>query len=84
MVGRHAYIISDTGGVAYVFPFTLDYASIQLCIVDVVVQYNYPYNLESYILVISNMLYVPSTSNNLLLPLVLREAGIKLNDTPKI
>ena len=84
VVGRHAYIISDTGRVADVSPFTPDYESMQLRIVDAAVQYDCPYNGESYILVIRNTLYVPSMKNNLLPPFVLRQAGIRLNDTPKI
>ena len=84
VVGRHAYIISDTGRVADVSPFTPDYASMQLRIVDAAVQYDCPYDGESYILVIRNTLHVPSMKNNLLPPFILREAGIKLNDTPKI
>jgi hypothetical protein len=84
VVGRHAYIISDTGRVADVSPFTPDYESMQLRIVDAAVQYDCPYNGESYILVIRNTLHVPSMKNNLLPPFVLRQAGIRLNDTPKI
>jgi hypothetical protein len=84
VVGRHAYLISDTGRVADVSPFTPDYSSMQLRIVDAAVQYNCPYDGESYILVIRNALYVPSMKNNLLPPFVLRQAGLQLNDTPKI
>jgi hypothetical protein len=84
VVGRHAYIVSDTGRVADMSPFTPDYASMQLRIVDAAVQYDCPYNGESCILVIRNTLYVPSMKNNLLPPFVLRKAGIKLSDTPKI
>jgi hypothetical protein len=71
VVGRHAYIISDTGRMADVSPFTPDYKSMQLRIVDAAVQYDCPYNGQSYILVIRNMLYVPSMRNNLLPPFIL-------------
>jgi hypothetical protein len=84
VVGRNAYIISDTGRVADVSPFTPNYASMQIRIVDAAVQYDCPYDGESYILVMWNTLYVPSMKNNLLPPFILRQAGIKLNDTPKI
>jgi hypothetical protein len=82
-VGRHAYIISDTGRMADVSPFTPDYAWMQLRIFDAAVQYDCPYSGQSYVLVIRNTLYVSSMKNNLLPPFVLRKAGIKLNDTPK-
>jgi hypothetical protein len=38
VVGRNAYIILDTGRVADVSPFTSDYASMQIRIVDAAVQ----------------------------------------------
>jgi hypothetical protein len=83
VVGRHAYIISDQGRLADVSPFTPDYAPMQIRIVDAAVQYDCPYSGKSYILVLRNTLYVPSMKHNLLPPFVLREAGMKLNDTPK-
>ena len=84
VVGRHAYVISDTGRVADVNPFTPDYDSMQVSIVDAAVQYDCPYDGQSYILVIRNALYVPSMRKNLLPPFVLREAGVRVQDTPKI
>jgi hypothetical protein len=83
VVGRNAYIISDTGRVADVNPFTPDYDSMMIPIVDAAVLYQCPYDGQLYILVIRNALHVPSMRNNLL-PFVLREAGITVNDTPKI
>jgi hypothetical protein len=51
VVGRHAYIISDTGRMADVSPFTPpDFKSMRLCIVDAAVQYDCPYDGQSYIL----------------------------------
>jgi hypothetical protein len=38
VVGRHAYVISDTGQIADVNPFTPDYDSMQVPIVDAAVQ----------------------------------------------
>jgi hypothetical protein len=85
VVGRHAFIISDTGRVADVNAFTPDYEPMQLSIVDAAIQYDCPYDGQSYILVIRNTLvHVPSMKNNLMPPLVMREAGIKVYNTPKI
>ena len=70
VVGRHTYIISDTGQVTDVSPFTPDYALMQLHIVDAVVKNDWPYNGEPYILAIRKILYVPSMSNNLLPPFI--------------
>ena len=53
-------------------------------IVDAAVQYDCPYDGQTYILVIRNALHVPSMRNNLLPPFILREAGVRVQDTPKI
>ena len=84
VVGRHAYIISETGKIADVSPFTPDYKSMEIPIVDAAIQYEDPYDGKVYILVIRNALYVPSMRNNLLPPFILRQAGIEVNDVPKI
>ena len=65
-------------------PFTPDYQSIQIPIVDAAIQYNCPYSGVSYILVIRNTLHVPSMRKNSLPPFILREAGVRVSDTPKI
>ena len=47
VVGRHSYIISDTGRISDVNPFTHDYKSMQVHIVDDAVQYKCPYTSET-------------------------------------
>jgi hypothetical protein len=85
VVGRHVYIISHTGRVAEVNPFIPDYDSMEVPIVDAAaVRYECPYNGTSYILVIRNALYAPSMKNNLIPPFVMTEAGVKVNNVPKI
>ena len=84
VVGRNAYIISDTGRIADVNPFTPDYDSIRISIIDAAVRYDCPYDGKMYIFVLRNALYVPSMKNNLIPPFVMREAGIRVSDTPKI
>ena len=39
---------------------------------------------QTYIFVLRNALFVPSMKNNLIPPFMMREAGIRVNDTPKI
>ena len=51
---------------------------------DTALKYDCPYSGESKILIIRRGLYVPSMSNNLLPPFMLREAGITINEVPKI
>jgi hypothetical protein len=84
VVGRNAYIISDTGRVADVNAFTPDYSSMRISIVDAAVGFECPYNGKSYIFVLRNALHVPSMRNNLIPLFIMREAGIKVNDTAKI
>jgi hypothetical protein len=84
VVGKHAYVVSQSGQTAEVSPFTPDYEPMQIPVVDAVVQYDCPYDGKQYMLLIQNALHVPSMNNNLLPPFVLREHGIQINDTPKI
>jgi hypothetical protein len=84
VVGQHVNVILDMGRIADVNPFIPDYSSMQVPIVDAAVQYNCPYDGQSYVLVIQNALHVPSVRSNLLPPFILREAGIRVRDTPKI
>ncbi len=56
VVGRHAFIISDTGRVANVTP---DYEPMELSIVNAAIQYDCPYDGQTYILVIRSALHVP-------------------------
>jgi hypothetical protein len=84
VVGKCAFIISDTGRVADVKAYTPDYDSMQIRIVDAAVKYECPYSGTTYILVIRNALHVPSMQNNLIPPFIMREAGITVYDTPKM
>lgn len=52
VVGRHAYVISDTGRTAEVNAFTPDYKAMNVRIVDAAVKYECPYDGTNYILVI--------------------------------
>ena len=84
VVGRNVFIISNTGRVVEVAPFTPDYQPMQIPIVGAAIQYDCPYDGVGRILVIRNALHVPSMRHNLMPPFVMREAGIQLRDTPKI
>eukprot|EP00957_Ditylum_brightwellii_P176397 13432598-Ditylum_brightwellii.AAC.1 len=77
VVGRHAYVISDTGRVADVSPFTPDYNFLKIKIVDAAIQYDCPYTGTSHILVVRYALHVPSIQNNLILPFIMQEIGIE-------
>ena len=84
VVGKHAYIIAETGKKVVVSPFMPDYPPLTVPLVDAMVRYDNPYNGKSYILVLHNALYVPSMDNDLIPPFMLREMGVTVNDVPKI
>jgi hypothetical protein len=84
VVGSEAYILADLGKTLDVYPYTPDYKPMQVKMVDAAVRYESPLDGKVYILVIGNAVFVPSTKHNLVLPFVMREAGIIVRDTPKI
>ena len=51
---------------------------------DVAIQYDCPYSGQAYILVLRNASHVPAMKNRLIPSFVLREAGLRVSDTPKI
>ena len=84
VIGKNSYILAESGKQVDVAPFTPDYRPMTVKIVDAAVRYDCPFTGKGYILVIRDGLYVPSMSNNLIPPFMMREAGIKVKDTPKI
>ena len=84
VVGRHCLIIHKTGKTADVSAFTPDLESIEIPIVDAALVYYCPYTGKEYVLLLRNALYVPSMQHNLIPPFIMREAGLLVNDTPKI
>ena len=68
-----------------VVSFALDDQALEkVLIVYAELKYNCQYNKKVYILMFRNDLSVPRMDNNLILPLIIREAGLVVNGTPKI
>ena len=84
VVGCNSYIISKTGKTTEVNAYSPEYESKLIELVDAAVQYDCPYSVETYILVIRNALHVPAMKTNLIPPFMMREAGVQVNDIPKI
>ena len=82
VIGRNVYILSKIGETVDVAPFTPDYKPISVELVDAALKYECPCSGEVKILIIRMGLHVPSMTHNLLPPL--REAGIHINEVPKI
>ena len=57
---------------------------IEVPIVDAVLAYDCPFTGLTYLLVVRNALCVPSMDHNLIPPFIMREAGLVVNETPKI
>ena len=83
-IGRNAYILSKIGETVDVAPFTPDYKPISVELVDAALRYECPYSSKVKILIIRRGLHVPSMTHSLLPPFMLREAGIHINEVPKI
>ena len=84
VIGKNAYILSKIGETVDVAPFTPDYKPISVELVDAALKYECPYSGEVKILIIRRGLYVSSMTHYLLPPFMLREAGIHINEVPKI
>ena len=85
VVGKHCYIIQDTGRQVDVSPFSPDYDALeQVRVVDAALLYVDPMTGEETMLVLLNALHVPAMINNLIPPFVMREAGLEVNDKPMI
>ena len=84
-VGHQAYVISHTNQFVNVQAFTDEVTGLRdIPVVDAAIGYDCPYSGETYILALKNALCVPSMSHNLVPPFILREAGLRDNDKPKI
>ena len=83
--GKHSVILSYSGRHAEVNAFTPDLDKLhRVPIVDAAIAYDCPYSMKTYILIGRNALHVKSMETNLVPPFIMREAGIELNDVPKI
>lgn len=86
LLGKHAFIFDGVSGrKCNVQPFdpTLG-AKRDIPVVDGALAYDCPYTHQTYILIARNVLSVPTIEHNLIPPFIMREAGIIVNDTPKI
>ena len=84
VVGREALVVEQSGRTVEVSPFTPDYKPIKVEVVNAIIQYDSPLDGKEYILVVQNALRVPSMSNNLIPPFIMRENGIMVNECAKI
>ena len=83
VVGNYAYVLADTGQTKDANDFTPDHKTLVINFVDSAISYEFPNEVTDVSLVIRNTLHISSMKKNLIPNFMIREAGIKVNDTPK-
>ena len=86
VLGRNCFVFDNVHGrTCDVEPFdkTIGIAK-KVPIVDAALAYDCPFTHQTVLLIVRNALYIPTMENNLIPPFILREAGLIVNDTPKI
>jgi len=85
VAGQDCTIIAESDHHANVTPFSSDLPVMEKDeIGDVAVAYDNPYSLETYLLMMRNVLLIPSMDHNLLPPFLVQEALLFLDKTPKL
>src|SRR5687768_5805580 len=85
VLGSNVLILSTTLRTAMVRPFTPDYEALpDVPIVDAALLYECSFTGRKCILICFNALSIPTMRNNLIPPFVMREAGLIVNNVPKI
>lgn len=86
LLGKHSFIFdSAPGNTCEVVPFDPSIGSkTSVPIVDGAVAYDSPVTNKTYVLLFRNALYIPTLETNLIPPFIMREAGLIVNDIPRI
>ncbi len=85
VIGSHCLKIGDTGQTANVNTFSKEAGGMsEVPIIDAVCAYDCPKSGQTYLLLLRNGLHMPSNDHNLIPPFLMREAGLAVNDKPKI
>ena len=85
VLGEQATIINRSGKYAEVRAFSNECSTLEkVPIVDAVIAYECPYTMKVYLLIARNALHIPSMQHNLIPPFIMREAGLVVNDVPRI
>jgi len=85
VLGASAFIFELSGSFCNVQPFDSKLeTSHDVPIVDGALEYECPYTMGTYILIVRNAVYIKHFRNNLIPPFIMREGGVIVNDVPKI
>ncbi len=84
VVGSNCTIIATSGCYANVTPFSSNIPMMDMVeIGDAAIAYDNPILHITYLSVMQNTLLIPTMNHNLILPFLLREAGLYVDETPK-
>ena len=85
VLGKQCYILSRSGKSVDVGAFIESTGGLnEVLIVDAMLAYDCKRTNQVYLLVLRNVLYIESMTDNLIPPFILREAGIIVNEKAKI
>ena len=85
LAGQDCTIIAKSGHYASITPFSANLPIMERVeIGGVAIAYNDPYSLETYLLVMRNVLLIPLMDHNLLPPFLVWEALLFLDETRKL
>ena len=83
--GKDYIVISESKRTVGVRAFTSAAGGLtKVPIADALVTYDYKRTNQVYLLVVRNVLYIEQVENNIILPFILQEAGLEVNNIPKI
>ena len=85
VLGKECFIFESTGKTCNVEPFSSELGIAEnIPIVDAALAYDCPFTHETYILIVRNALHINSMNHHLIPPFIMREAGLIVNDIPKM
>ena len=85
VVGKHSTIIAPTGKSCEVQAFSEECQTLkEVRIVDAAIAYDCEKTCKTFVLIMKNALHVPTMERNLIPPFIMREAGLQVNDVPRI
>ena len=84
VIGSEYFVFEYTSRTCNVAPFDPKLGVYpQIPIVDGAICYKCPYSEESYILILWNALYLPHLKNNLIVPFIMQDSGVRVDGNPK-
>lgn len=85
VLGKECYIIAKRKDKCFVSAFVDDVGLLpSVSVVGAVLAYDYPLQAVTILMVFKNALYISTMKHNLMAPFILSEAGIMVNEVPKI